>query len=115
MDIARPEFKHQKRRKQIIVVAGVAVLVTTLTAAVYRLKPAAPSVERGTVLMDVVKRGSILRQVHGTGSLVPAQESVLQIPAETEATVLRIRKCNRRQWMHSFSGRRPRPSIRASV
>jgi len=91
MDIARPEFKHQKRRKQIIVVAGVAVLVTTLTAAVYRLKPAAPSVERGTVLMDVVKRGSILRQVHGTGSLVPAQESVLQIPAETEATVLRIR------------------------
>ena len=91
MDIARPEFKQRKRRRQIAILAVVVVVVAVLTAAVYRLKPAAPTVERGTVWTDSVKRGSMLRQVRGIGSLVPSQESVLQIPAETEATVLRIR------------------------
>ncbi len=91
MDIARPEFKERKRRRQIVV-AGLAVLVVTvLTVIVYRLRPAAPTVERSTVWTDSVKRGSMLRQVHGIGLLLPSQESVLQIPAETEATVLRIR------------------------
>jgi HlyD family secretion protein len=91
MDIARPEFKERKRRRQIILAAVVVVVVTVLTAAVFRLKPAAPTVERGTVWTDSVKRGSMLRQVRGIGSLVPSPESVLQIPAQTEATVLRIR------------------------
>src|SRR5579872_941438 len=91
MDIARPEFKQRKRRKQIALISGIIVVVAILTAAVYRLKPAAPSVERGTVWTDTVRRGSMLRQVRGIGSLVPSQESVLQIPAESEATVLRIR------------------------
>src|SRR5580692_9189151 len=91
MDIARPEFKERKRKRQIAMAAGIVVVVAILTAAVYRLKPAAPTVERGTVWTDSVKRGSMLRQVHGIGSLVPSQESVLQIPAETEATVVRIR------------------------
>jgi HlyD family secretion protein len=90
MDIARPEFKEQKRRRQIIVGAVVVVVVAAVTVVVYRLKPAAPTVERGTVWTDSVKRGSMLRQVRGLGSLVPSQESVLQIPAETEATVVRI-------------------------
>jgi HlyD family secretion protein len=91
MDIARPEFKEQKRRRQIAVGAAVVVVVAVLTVFVYRLRPAAPTVERGTVWTDSVKRGSMLRQVRGIGSLVPSQESVLQIPAETEATVVRIR------------------------
>jgi HlyD family secretion protein len=91
MDIARPEFKEQKRRRQIAVGAVVVVVVAAVTVVVYRLKPAAPTVERGTVWTDSVKRGSMLRQVRGLGSLVPSQESVLQIPAETEATVVRIR------------------------
>src|SRR5437762_13277162 len=91
MDIARPEFKEKKRRRQIITVAVIIVVVIAVSAFVYRLKPAAPSVERGTVWTDTVKRGSMLRQVRGPGSLVPAQEAVRQIPAETEATVVRIR------------------------
>src|SRR5689334_13353544 len=91
MDIARPEFKEKKRRRQIAIAAIVVVVVAVLTVIVYRLRPAAPTVERGTVWTDTVKRGSMLRQVRGIGSLVPSQESVLQIPAETEATVLRIR------------------------
>src|SRR5246127_1896630 len=91
MDIARPEFKQQKRRKQIIAGSVIVVIVAVLTVIVYRLRPAAPTVERGTVWTDSVKRGSMLRQVRGIGSLVPSQESVLQIPAQTEATVVRIR------------------------
>ena len=91
MDIARPEFKERKRRRQIAVAAVVVVVVAVLTVIVYRLRPAAPTVERGTVWTDSVKRGSMLRQVRGIGSLVPSQESVLEIPAETEATVVRIR------------------------
>jgi HlyD family secretion protein len=91
MDIARPEFKERKRRRQIATVAVVVVVVATLTIVVYRLRPAAPTVERGKVWTDSVKRGSMLRQVRGIGSLVPSQESVLQIPAETEATIIRIR------------------------
>lgn len=90
MDIARPEFKERKRKRQIAVGAVIVVVVTALTVVVYRLRPAAPTVERGTVWTDSVKRGSMLRQVRGIGSLVPSQESVLQIPAETEATVVRI-------------------------
>jgi HlyD family secretion protein len=91
MDIARPEFKLQKRRRQAVM-AGVAVVCVALaTIGVSRLRPAAPSVDRGTVWTDTVKRGSMLRQVRGLGSLIPSQESVRQIPAETEATVVRIR------------------------
>lgn len=91
MDIARPEFKTQKRRRQIVLgIIGV-VAIGAITMGVLRLKPAAPSVERGTVWTDSVKRGSMLRQVRGPGSLVPVQEAVRQIPAETEATVVRIR------------------------
>lgn len=91
MDIARPEFKLQKRRRTIIFAAAAVVVVVVLTIGVSRLKPAAPLVERGTVWTDTVKRGPMLRQVRGLGSLVPTQEAVRQIPAETEATVVRIR------------------------
>jgi len=91
MDIARPEFRERKRKRQIAIGAAIVVVVAVLTVIVYRLRPAAPTVERGTVWTDSVRRGSMLRQVRGIGSLVPSQESVLQIPAETEATVVRIR------------------------
>jgi HlyD family secretion protein len=91
MDIARPELKRQKRRRQIIWASVAIVLLVAATVGVSRLKPAAPSVERGTVWTDTVKRGPMLRQVRGLGTLVPSQEAVRQIPAETDATVVRIR------------------------
>jgi multidrug resistance efflux pump len=91
MDIARPDIKRQKRRRQIIgAVIGV-VLLGIVTIGVSRLKPAAQEVERSTVWTDTVKRGPMLRQVRGLGSLIPSQEFTRQIPAETEATVVRIR------------------------
>src|ERR1700723_800936 len=91
MDIERPEFKRQKRRRQIAWLAAGSVLLVAVTVGVSRLKPAAPEVERSTVWTDRVKRGSMLRQVRGLGSLISSQEFTRQIPAETEATVVRIR------------------------
>lgn len=90
MDIARPEFKTQKRRRQLFILAAVISGVAAVSIGVSRLKPAAPTVERGTVWTDKVKRGPMLRQVRGLGTLVTNQEAVRQIPAETEATVVRI-------------------------
>jgi RND family efflux transporter MFP subunit len=91
MDIARPELKQKKRRRQIIFGTIALLSIVAVSIGVTRLKPAAPTVERGTVWTDTVKRGSMLRQVRGLGTLVPSQEDVRQIPAETEATVMRIR------------------------
>ena len=63
MDIARPEFKRQKLRRQILLSVVGAAVIAAATVGILRLKPAAPEVERGTVWPDVVKRGSMLRQV----------------------------------------------------
>jgi len=91
MDIARPDLK-KKRKRQLIVWAVVAVVVlTVLAVAVSRLKPAAPSVDRSTIWPDTVKRGDLTIQVRGsTGSLVPREDSIELIPAQTDATVVRI-------------------------
>ncbi len=91
MDIARPEFKRQRIIRRILLTSVAVVVLAVATVFIWRMRPAAPSVERGTVWMDTVKHGSMLRQVRGPGSLVPTQEAVRQIPAETEATVVRIR------------------------
>jgi len=91
MDIARPEFKEQKRRRLVISATIGLVCLVAVTVTVSRLKPAAPELDRSTVWTDTVKHGVMLRQVRGLGSLVPSQEFIRQIPAETEATVVRIR------------------------
>ncbi|HEY1803540.1 MAG TPA: HlyD family efflux transporter periplasmic adaptor subunit [Terracidiphilus sp.] len=83
----------RKRKRRLVVWAGVAVVVLALSAlAVSRLKPAAPTVDRSTIWLDTVKRGPLVRQVRAsTGSLVPREDSIELIPAETDATVVRIR------------------------
>jgi HlyD family secretion protein len=91
MDIVRDaSVKKRKRQKQtaMIVVAVIAILGVTL--GVSKLKPAAPSVDIGTIWPDTVKRGSMLRQVRGLGSLVPIPDDVRLIPAETDVHVERI-------------------------
>src|SRR5277367_3605034 len=91
MDISRPDIKQKKMRRQWIM-AGVGVVVLAAVALfVMRLKPAAPEVERATVWTDVVKRGPLLRQVRGPGTLVPREDKIRIIPAETDATIVRIR------------------------
>lgn len=91
MDIQRPDIKRKKLRRQLIA-GGIGVLVLALAAFfVSKLKPAAPTVDRATVWTDAVKQGPLLRQVRGPGTLVPREDRIRLIPAETEATVVRIR------------------------
>src|ERR1700691_2334964 len=92
MDIARPDIKQKKKRQLIVWLAAAVVVITLLAFGVARLKPAAPTVDRSTVWTDVVKRGPLVRQVRAsTGSLVPREDSIELIPAQTDATVVRIR------------------------
>ncbi|PYX13457.1 MAG: RND transporter [Acidobacteria bacterium] len=90
MDIARPSQARQRRRRQIVYVAGGIMLIALVTMGLARLKPAAPTVERSTVWIDTVKRGSVLRQVRGLGTLVPVE--IQWIPAITEGRVDKIRE-----------------------
>jgi len=85
MDIARPELKRRKKIRRYTY-AGVALLAVVLvTAALARLKPAAPSVDRSTVWTDTVKRGPMLREVRGLGTLVP--ETIQVVPAMSAGRV----------------------------
>src|SRR5262245_32547060 len=88
MDIATPEVARRKRVRRAVygVAAGLVLLLASL--GVSRLKPAAPGVERATLWIDTVKRGPMLRQVRGLGTLVP--EDIRWIPATTVGRVERI-------------------------
>jgi HlyD family secretion protein len=91
MDIVRDEsVKRKKRQKQTAMIALAVVAVVGATLGVSKLKPALQSVDGGTIWPDTVKRGSMLRQVRGLGSLVPIPDDVRLIPAETDARVERI-------------------------
>ncbi|MBZ5696637.1 MAG: efflux RND transporter periplasmic adaptor subunit [Acidobacteriia bacterium] len=85
MDIARPEDKRRKRIRRLTYAGAGLLLVLVITAALARLKPAAPSVDRSTIWTDTVKRGPMLREVRGLGTLVP--ETVWVIPAATDGRV----------------------------
>jgi HlyD family secretion protein len=88
MDIHRPEIGNARRRKRLIIAIVVAVVIAAATFGVSRMPQAAPEVDSSGLFIDTVKRGSMVRQVRGTGTLVP--ENVRWIPAATEARVERI-------------------------
>jgi HlyD family secretion protein len=90
MDISRPDLKAKKKRRQIVTIAVMVLAVAILTILVRRLKPAAPTVDRSTIWTDSVKQGPMLRQVRGLGTLKPREDAIRQIPAQTDATVVRI-------------------------
>ena len=88
MDIPRPDVAVKKRKRRIITISAVALGLILATVALSRLKPAVPSVDRSTVWIDTVKRGPMVRQVRGLGTLVP--EDIRWIPANTEGRVEKI-------------------------
>jgi HlyD family secretion protein len=88
MDIARPSQARKKRIKQIAYAGIGLVTVGLITLGLSKLKPAAPGVEGATVWRDTVKRGPMLRQVRGLGTLVP--EDIRWIPATTQGRVDKI-------------------------
>jgi HlyD family secretion protein len=91
MDIIRPDLKKKKLRRNLVWGAVAVVLLVAAVIGISRLKPAIPTVDSSTIYTDTVKRGDLLRQVRGLGTLVPREDSIQLIPAQTEATVVRIR------------------------
>ncbi len=88
MDIARPELKQRKRRRQMLYGAGLLVVLVAAGLGLAALGPAMPSVERSSVLVDTVKQGELVREVRGPGTLVPKE--IRWIAAETAARVEQI-------------------------
>jgi HlyD family secretion protein len=89
MDIQRPSSVARNKKIRRIIIGVVALVVVALiTVALSRLKPAAPTIDSGTAYIDTVKRGPMVRQVRGLGTLVP--EDIRWIPAATDGRVERI-------------------------
>ena len=87
MDIPRESAKRQRRIRRIIYSILGLLAIASVTLGLSRLKPAAPSVDKATVWVDTVKRGPMLLEVRGLGSLVP--EEILVVPAPTDGRVAR--------------------------
>src|SRR5687768_1488551 len=88
MDIARPDQSKARRKKRIIYGALAGLVLVGITVGLAQLKPAAPTVDRNLVWIDVVKKGRMLRQVRGLGTLVP--EEIRWIAARTPGRVEKI-------------------------
>ncbi len=88
MDIPRPSQAKAKLRKRLLIGGAALVVLVGITVVLARLKPAVPTVDRGLVWIDAVKRGPMTREVHGLGTLTP--QDISWIPARTTAHVDRI-------------------------
>jgi HlyD family secretion protein len=88
MDIQRPDQAKAKLRKRIYMVSAAVAALVGITVLLARLKPAVPTVDRSLVWVDTVKRGPMVRQVHGPGTLVPVD--IRWIAARTQGRVERI-------------------------
>ena len=88
MDVARPDLARKKKLRQGLYAGSAAVVVILVTVVVSQLQPAAPRIDADTVFVDSVQRGPMVREVRGTGTLVP--ETIRWIPAVTDGTVDRI-------------------------
>ena len=89
MDVARPTHHARNRRRWRWALLIVGLLITaSATLVLSRLRPAAPSVDRSSVWIDTVRRGPMIREVRGLGTLVP--ESIRWIAARNDARVEQI-------------------------
>ncbi|MDQ6913192.1 MAG: efflux RND transporter periplasmic adaptor subunit [Verrucomicrobiota bacterium] len=88
MDVPRAGVAKKKKQKRIMMIVGGVLALIVITFALSRLKPAVPSIDRSTVWVDTVKRGPMVRQVRGLGTLVP--EEIRWIAARTEGRVDKI-------------------------
>jgi HlyD family secretion protein len=87
MDIQRPSNARAKKIRRIVYATVAILLVGGVTYGLSRLRPAAPTVDRATIWPDEVKRGPMVREVRGLGTLVP--EDIRWIPAQTDSRVER--------------------------
>jgi HlyD family secretion protein len=85
MDVPRKGAARQRLIRRIVIGVVLLVVVAGVSLGLKNLKPAAQTVERSTVWPDTVKRGEMLRNVRGLGTLVP--EDIVSIPATTDGRV----------------------------
>ena len=76
MDVPRAGVAKKKKQKRIMMIAGGVLALIVITFALSRLKPAVPSIDRSTVWVDTVKRGPMVRQVRGLGTLGAGRNSL---------------------------------------
>ncbi|HSU86354.1 MAG TPA: HlyD family efflux transporter periplasmic adaptor subunit, partial [Chthoniobacterales bacterium] len=88
MDVPRPDVARKKKKRRLMIAGASLLGIILITFVVARLKPAAISVDRAAVWVDTVKRGPMLRQVRGLGTLVP--EDIRWIAASKEGRVEKI-------------------------
>jgi HlyD family secretion protein len=88
VDIARPSQARKKKIRRILYVTAAVIVVGGISLGVSKLKPAAPTVDRAVVWIDAVKRGPMLRQVRGSGTLVP--EDIRWVNTQSSGRVDRI-------------------------
>jgi HlyD family secretion protein len=87
MDIERKGARKRRIIRRSIVAAALAAAAVSATIGLRQLKPAAPVVEMATLWPDTVKRGPMIREVRGLGTLVA--QDVLTIPAQSEGRVIK--------------------------
>ena len=85
MDIVRAP---QSKTKRNVMIAGGVLLVAVITAWTLSLDPASQTIERSAVLIDSVRKGDVVREVRGPGTLVP--EHIRWITAQASARVERL-------------------------
>ena len=89
VDIARdPAILKRKRIRHVAYGVIALIVIIGISMALASMEPAAPPVERATLLIDRVQRGSFVRDVRGLGTLVP--EDTRWLPAQTNGRVERI-------------------------
>ncbi|PYV45971.1 MAG: RND transporter [Acidobacteria bacterium] len=88
MDIPRKISIRRRFLRRLFYTLASLLAILLITLGLSRLKPAAPSVEWSTLWPDTVKRGPMVRQVRGLGTLVP--EEIRWIPAANEGRIERI-------------------------
>jgi HlyD family secretion protein len=85
MDIQRPSNARAKKIRRIVYATVAFLMIGGVTYGLSKLRPAAPSVDKATVWPDEVKRGPMLVERRGLGTLVP--EDIRWITAQTDSRV----------------------------
>ncbi|MFZ0639956.1 MAG: efflux RND transporter periplasmic adaptor subunit [Candidatus Acidiferrales bacterium] len=86
MDIVRPDVKRKKRIRRIIYIVAILILLPLVTYGLSRLKPAPPSVDGSVIWAGTVKRGDMLLEVRGLGTLVPETTTIISVPFEARVS-----------------------------
>jgi len=87
VDVKREGVARKKKIRGAIIAGTVLAGIAAISFGLSRLEPAAPSVNRATVWMDEVKRGEMIRQVRGPGTLEVLPEAITWVAARTRGRV----------------------------